>query len=179
MPAPIRLLVKHRCGTIQIDPIRLGLRGIGSTSLRKTATIDASRSGARVHAMREFAGHSHIRTTELYFVCKEEVAEIAARRIQIRVLGRQGRCALRCGPEAAGVARSSMTDTHCTRVVDSIRVCSARGKPPVQPCRPPVCKLPAGTVTLNSIRNWLISPIPSITIQMDEKVHRVDAMPGW
>jgi hypothetical protein len=34
--------------------------------------------------VREFAGHSDIRTTELYFVRKEEDAEVAARRIQIR-----------------------------------------------------------------------------------------------
>jgi hypothetical protein len=39
-----------------------------------------------MHEVREFAGHSDIRTTELYFVRKEEDAEMAARRrIQIRV----------------------------------------------------------------------------------------------
>jgi hypothetical protein len=38
---------------------------------------------------REFAGHSDIRTTELYFVRKEEDGEVAARRIQIRVPGRK------------------------------------------------------------------------------------------
>ena len=32
--------------------------------------------------VREFAGHSDIRTTELYFVRKEEDAEVAARKIQ-------------------------------------------------------------------------------------------------
>jgi hypothetical protein len=32
---------------------------------------------------RESAGHSDIRTTERYFVRKEEDAEMAARRIQI------------------------------------------------------------------------------------------------
>jgi WD40 repeat protein len=37
----------------------------------------------------EFAGHSNIRTTELYFVRKEEDGGMAARRIQIRV--RRGR----------------------------------------------------------------------------------------
>ena len=36
-----------------------------------------------MHEVREFAGHSDIRTTELYFVRKEEDAEVAARRIQI------------------------------------------------------------------------------------------------
>ena len=39
--------------------------------------------------VREFAGHSDIRTTELYFVRKEEDAEMAARRIQIRVTGKK------------------------------------------------------------------------------------------
>jgi hypothetical protein len=36
--------------------------------------------------VREFAGHSDIRTTELYFVRKEEDAEVAARKIQIRIV---------------------------------------------------------------------------------------------
>ena len=43
-----------------------------------------------MHEVREFAGHSDIRTTELYFVRKGEDAELAARRIQIRVPGRPG-----------------------------------------------------------------------------------------
>jgi hypothetical protein len=42
-----------------------------------------------LHEVREFAGHSDIRTTELYFVRKEEDAEVAARRIQIRLTGRK------------------------------------------------------------------------------------------
>jgi hypothetical protein len=37
-----------------------------------------------LHEVREFAGHSDIRTTEVYFVRREEDAEVAARRIQIR-----------------------------------------------------------------------------------------------
>jgi hypothetical protein len=37
-----------------------------------------------------FAGHADIRTTEAYFVRKEEDAELAARRIQIRLTGRKG-----------------------------------------------------------------------------------------
>jgi hypothetical protein len=36
-------------------------------------------------ASHGIAGHSDIRTTELYFVRKEEDAEVAARRIQIRL----------------------------------------------------------------------------------------------
>jgi hypothetical protein len=49
------------------------------------AINDAIRNGAQMHEVREFAGHSDIRTTELYFVRTEEDAEVAARRIQIRV----------------------------------------------------------------------------------------------
>jgi integrase len=60
-------------------------RGIGVHSLRKTAITDAIRNGAQMHEVREFAGHSDIRTTELYYVRREEDADMAARRIQIRV----------------------------------------------------------------------------------------------
>ena len=61
-----------------------------STRLRKTAINDAIRNGATMHEVREFAGHADIRTTEVYFVRKEEDAEVAARRIQIRLTGRKG-----------------------------------------------------------------------------------------
>ena len=44
-----------------------------------------------MHEVREFAGHADIRTTEVYFVRKEEDAEVAARRIQIRVTGARAR----------------------------------------------------------------------------------------
>jgi len=43
-----------------------------------------------MHEVREFASPADIRTTELYFIRKEEDAEVAARRIQIRVMGRKG-----------------------------------------------------------------------------------------
>jgi len=43
-----------------------------------------------MHEVREFAGHADIRTTEVYFMRKEEDAEVAARRIQIRVTGSRG-----------------------------------------------------------------------------------------
>jgi site-specific recombinase XerD len=82
-------LVKKYCRSAGIDPDRLGGRGIGIQSLRKTAINDAIRNGASMHEVREFAGHSDIRTTELYFVRKEEDAEVAARRIQIRLTGRK------------------------------------------------------------------------------------------
>ena len=83
-------LVKKYCKAPGIDPKRLGGRGIGIHSLRKTAINDAIRNGATMHEVREFAGHADIRTTEVYFVRKEEDAEVTARRIQIRLTGRQG-----------------------------------------------------------------------------------------
>ena len=43
-----------------------------------------------MHEVREFAGHADIRTTEVYFIRKEEDAEVAARRIQIRLTGSRG-----------------------------------------------------------------------------------------
>jgi site-specific recombinase XerD len=82
-------LVKKYCRAAGIDPDRLGSRGIGIHSLRKTAINDAIRNGASMHEVREFAGHADIRTTEIYFVRKEEDAEVAARRIQIRVTARK------------------------------------------------------------------------------------------
>jgi integrase/recombinase XerD len=82
-------LVKKYCQAAGIEPERLGGRGIGVHSLRKTAINDAIRNGAGMHEVREFAGHADIRTTELYFIRKEEDAEVAARRIQIRVTGRK------------------------------------------------------------------------------------------
>jgi site-specific recombinase XerD len=78
-------LIKKYCRAAGINPDRIDGRGIGIHSLRKTAINDAIRNGAQMHEVREFAGHSDIRTTELYFVHKEEDAEMAARRIQIRV----------------------------------------------------------------------------------------------
>jgi len=80
-------MVKKYCEAAGIDPSRLGSRGIGIHSLRKTAINDAIRNGATMHEVREFAGHADIRTTELYFIRKEEDAEVAARKIQIRLTG--------------------------------------------------------------------------------------------
>jgi integrase/recombinase XerD len=79
-------LVKQYCEAAGIDPKRLGSRGIGIHSLRKTAINDAIRNGATMHEVREFAGHADIRTTEVYFIRKEEDAEVAARKIQIRIV---------------------------------------------------------------------------------------------
>jgi integrase len=83
-------LVKNYCRAAGIDPDRLGGRGIGIHSLRKTRINDAIRNRASMHELREFAGQSDIRTTEGYSVRKEEDAEVAARRIQIRPTGLQG-----------------------------------------------------------------------------------------
>jgi len=83
-------LVKKYCRAAGIDPMRMGGRGIGIHSLRKTAINDAIRNGATMHEVREFAGHADIRTTEVYFVRKEEDAEVVARRIHIRVTRRKG-----------------------------------------------------------------------------------------
>ena len=82
-------LVKKDCRAAGTDLDRLGGRSIGIHSLRKTAINDAIRHGATVHEVREFAGRSDIRTTELYFVRKEEDAEVAAPRILIRRTGLQ------------------------------------------------------------------------------------------
>ncbi len=86
---PRRLVKKYRRAA-GIDPDRLGGRGIGIHSLRKTAINDAIRNGASMHEVREFAGHADIRTTEIYFVRREQDAEVTARRIQIRRTGPKG-----------------------------------------------------------------------------------------
>ena len=83
-------LVKKYCRAAGIDPDRLGQRGVGVHSLRKTAINDAIRNGATMHEVPEFAGHADIRRTEVYFVRREEDAEVAARRIQIRRTGPKG-----------------------------------------------------------------------------------------
>ena len=80
-------LVKKYCEAAGIEPSRLGSRGIGIHSLRKTAINDAFRNEATMHEVWELADHADIGTTELYFVRREEDAEVAARRIQIRLTG--------------------------------------------------------------------------------------------
>jgi hypothetical protein len=44
-----------------------------------------------MHALRELTGHSDTCTTELYFVRNVEDAEVAVRRIQIRLSGPRSR----------------------------------------------------------------------------------------
>ena len=84
-------IVKKYCQAAGIDPERPGGRGIGIHTLRKTAMNDAIRNGATMHEVRELAAHADIRTTEVYFARNEEDAEVAARRIHIRVTGRTGK----------------------------------------------------------------------------------------
>ena len=47
-------LVKKYCQAAGTDPSRLGGRGIGIHSLRKTAINDAIRNGATMHEVRSF-----------------------------------------------------------------------------------------------------------------------------
>jgi site-specific recombinase XerD len=62
----------------------MGSRGISIHSQRKIAINAAIRNGAAMHEVRELAGHADIRTTEVYFIRKEEDAEVAARNFQVR-----------------------------------------------------------------------------------------------
>ena len=88
-PMPAGQEAHKHCEAAGIDHERLGIRGIGIHSLCKTAINDAIRNGANMHEVRDFAGHKDIRTTEVYFIRKEEDAEVAARKIQIRLVRMQ------------------------------------------------------------------------------------------
>jgi site-specific recombinase XerD len=55
--------VKKYCRAAGIDPDRLGQRGIGIHSLRKTAINDAIRHGAQMHEVRKFAGYADLGIT--------------------------------------------------------------------------------------------------------------------
>ena len=77
-------LVKKYCRQVGIDPDRVGRRGIGVHSLRKTALTNALEHGAKIEQVQQLAGHSDIRTTQMYYQSKETDAEDAARHIQIR-----------------------------------------------------------------------------------------------
>jgi site-specific recombinase XerD len=80
----VRKLIKRYCVSAGIDPHRLGRRGIGVHSLRKTAITNALEHGAKMEQVQQLAGHSDIRTTQLYYQSRERDAEDAARHIQIR-----------------------------------------------------------------------------------------------
>lgn len=78
-----KIVKKHaRDAGIHVD--RLGGRGVGVHSLRKTALTNALEHGARIEQVQQLAGHADIRTTQLYYQKKERDAEDAARHIQIR-----------------------------------------------------------------------------------------------
>lgn len=77
-------MVKKYCRQVGIAPDRVGRRGIGVHSLRKTALTNALEHGAKIEQVQQLAGHSDIRTTQMYYQSKETDAEDAARHIQIR-----------------------------------------------------------------------------------------------
>lgn len=77
-------IVKKYARDAGIHVDRLGGRGVGVHSLRKTALTNALDHGARMEQVQELAGHSDIRTTQLYYQRKERDSEDAARHIQIR-----------------------------------------------------------------------------------------------
>jgi site-specific recombinase XerD len=76
--------VKKYAREVGIDVDRLGGRGVGVHSLRKTAITNALEHGARMEQVQQLAGHAQITTTQMYFAPKDRDAEDAARHIQIR-----------------------------------------------------------------------------------------------
>jgi integrase/recombinase XerD len=77
-------IVKQYCRQVGINPDRIGRRGLGVHTLRKTALTNALEHGAKIEQVQALAGHSDIRTTQLYYRARETDAEDAARHIQIR-----------------------------------------------------------------------------------------------
>ena len=77
-------IVKKYARSAGIHVDRLGGRGVGVHSLRKTALTNALEHGARIEQVQQLAGHADIRTTQLYYQRKQRDAEDAARHIQIR-----------------------------------------------------------------------------------------------
>ncbi len=77
-------IVKKYAWQVGIDVDRLGGRGVGVHSLRKTAITNALENGAKIEQVQQLAGHCDIRTTQLYYCPKDRDAEDAARHIQIR-----------------------------------------------------------------------------------------------
>jgi site-specific recombinase XerD len=75
--------VKKYGRQVGIDVDRIGRRGVGVHSLRKTALTNALEHGAKIEQVQQLAGHADIRTTQLYYNQKETDAEDAARHIQI------------------------------------------------------------------------------------------------
>jgi site-specific recombinase XerD len=77
-------VVKKYARRVGIHTERLGGRGVGVHALRKTAITNALEHGAKMEQVQQLAGHSDIRTTQLYFAPGPKDAEEAARHIQIR-----------------------------------------------------------------------------------------------
>lgn len=77
-------VVKRHARNAGLDPDRVGRRGIGVHSLRKTAITNALENGAPIQKVQQLAGHADIRTTQLYFQPSARDSEDAARHIQIR-----------------------------------------------------------------------------------------------
>lgn len=76
--------VKKYARQIGLDVERLGRRGIGVHSLRKTAAMNALEHGAKVEHVQAWLGHADIRTTQEYITYSGKDAEEAARHNQIR-----------------------------------------------------------------------------------------------
>jgi len=77
-------VVKRNARKAGLNPDRIGRRGIGVHSLRKTAITNALENGAPIQKVQQLAGHADIRTTQLYFRPSAKDSEDAARHIQIR-----------------------------------------------------------------------------------------------
>jgi len=77
-------IVKKYARKAGIEIERLGRRGVGVHSLRKTAITNALENGAPIQKVQQLAGHADIRTTQLYFQSSPRDAEDAARHIHIR-----------------------------------------------------------------------------------------------
>ncbi len=77
-------IVKKYCRQVGIAPNRVGRRGVGVHSLRKTAITNALEHGAKMEQVQALAGHSDIRTTQVYYRIRDTDSEDAARHIQIR-----------------------------------------------------------------------------------------------
>src|SRR5262249_48852704 len=77
-------VVKKHARTAGLAPDRIGRRGIGVHSLRKTGLTNALENGAPIQKVQQLAGHADIRTTQLYFRPSVKDSEDAARHIQIR-----------------------------------------------------------------------------------------------
>ena len=79
----LSIVKKYACQT-GLDVDRLGRRGIGVHSLRKTAAMNALEHGAKVEHVQAWLGHADIRTTQEYITYSGKDAEEAARHNQIR-----------------------------------------------------------------------------------------------